>query len=99
MVKAVRQWFTAPENPNWLPVFDNFDDLESFDIDDYIPPCGHGTVIITSRRPECIKQGRRGFEVNQMQPGEGIKVLVKSAVLKYEDLTPDGKRHMNLFTL
>ena len=51
----------------------------------------HGTVIITSRRPECIKQGRRGFEVYQMQPNEGIKVLMGSAVRKYEDTTLDGK--------
>ena len=99
VVKAVRQWFTASENANWLLVFDNLDDLESFDIDDYIPPCGHGTVIITSRRPECIKQGRRGFEVNQMQPSEGIKVLMASAVLKYEDATLDGKSYHNPLTL
>ena len=91
VVESVRQWFIALGNTNWLLIFDNFDDLQSFDIDDYIPSCGHGTVIITSRRPECIKQGRRGFEVSQMQPSEGIKVLMTSAVLKYEDATPDGK--------
>ena len=91
VVKAVKKWFTASENANWLLVFDNLYDLESFDFDDYIPPCGHGTVIITSRRPECIKQGRRGFEVYQMQPGEGMEVLMASAVMKYEDATTDGK--------
>ena len=91
VVEAVRQWFTALENTNWLLVFDNLDDLESFDIDDYIPSCSHGTIIITSRRPECIKRGRGGLEVYHMQPSEGIKVLLTSAVLKYEDLTPDGK--------
>ena len=77
----------------------NHDDLQAFDIDDYIPSCGHGTVIITSRRPECIKQGRRGFEVNQMQPSEGIKVLMASAGLRYEDATPDGKSYDNLLIL
>ena len=91
VVEAVRQWFTALENTNWLLVLDNLDDLQSFDIDDYIPSCGHGTVIITSRRPECIKQGRRGFEVSQMNPSESMKVLMASAVLNYEDVTPDGK--------
>ena len=80
-----------PGNTNWLLVIDNLDDLQSFDIYNYIPSCGHGTVIITSRRLECIKQGRRGLEVYQMQLSEGIKVLITSAVLKYEDLTPDGK--------
>ena len=90
VVKAVRHWFAAPENTKWLLVFDNLDDLQSFDIDDYIPSCDHGTVIITSRRPECIKQGCRGFEVYQMQPSEGIRLLMASAGLKYEDVTPDG---------
>ena len=90
-MEAVKQWFTALENTNWLLVLDNLDDLQSFDIEDYIPSCSHGTVIITSWRPECIKQGRRGFEIYQMQPSEGIKVLMASAVRKYEDVTPDGK--------
>ena len=91
VIEAVKQWFTTPGNGNWLLIFDNLDDLQSFDIDDYIPSCGHGTVIITSRRPECIKQGHRGFEVDQMQPSEGMKLLMTSAVLRYEDVTPDGK--------
>ena len=83
VVEAVREWFTAPENTKWLLVFDNLDDLQSFDIDDYIPSCGHGAVIITSRRPKCIKQGRRGFEVYQIQPSEDMKVLLTSAVQQY----------------
>ena len=82
IVEVVRQWFTAPVNTNWLLLFDNLDDLQSFNIDNYIPSCGHGTVIITSRRPGCIIQ---------MQPSEGIKVLMGSAVRKYEDTTLDGK--------
>ena len=32
VVETVRQWFTAPENTNSLLIFDNLDDLESFDM-------------------------------------------------------------------
>jgi len=62
IVSAVRQWFAAKGNMKWLLVIDNCDDLDSFDLSDYIPPCRHGTVIITSRRSDCVRR-RRGVEV------------------------------------
>ena len=67
VVDAVKRWFALPENSNWLLVFDNLDDPDSVDIGEYIPAGNHGTVIITSRRRD-VKQGRRGFELPQMQP-------------------------------
>ena len=75
----------------WLLVIDNLDDLESFDLGDYIPPCCHGTVIITSRRPDCVLR-RRGIGVMQMQDREAEILLVQSANRKFENLTPDGKK-------
>jgi len=54
VVGAVKQWFSAPGNTNWLLVFDNLDDPDLVNIEEYIPFCNHGTVIITSRRWECI---------------------------------------------
>ncbi|KAF8461694.1 hypothetical protein BDZ91DRAFT_369807 [Kalaharituber pfeilii] len=80
IVGAVKDWLTAKGNTKWLLVFDNVDDLESFDINDYIPSTPHGTVIITSRRPESI-QGRRGLEVQQMTNSEAEELLLKSAKL------------------
>jgi len=90
-IGAVKQWFAAKENIKWLLVIDNLDDLDSFDLRDYIPQCCHGTVIITSRRPDCVWR-RRGVEVLQMQDGEAENLLVKSANARFENLTPDGKR-------
>jgi len=80
-----------PENTNWLLVFDNLDDPDLVDIGEYILACNHGTVIITSRR--CgIQQGRRGFEVQQMQPTEGIELLLAaSAMPKSKDLVSCGE--------
>jgi len=90
-IGAVKQWFAAKVNIKWLLVIDNLDDLESFDLSDYIPQCCHGTVIITSRRPDCVRR-RKGIEVLQMQDGEAENLLVKSANAKFENLAPDGKR-------
>jgi len=94
VVDAVKRWFSAPENTNWLLVFDNLDDLDLVDIEEYIPSCNHGTVIITSRRRESIQQGRRGFEVQQMHPTEAIELLLSScSISKSEDLVPIGKKN------
>ena len=88
---AVKEWFALPENSNWLLVFDNLDDPDSVDIDKYIPACNHGTVIITSRRRD-LQQGRRGFEVNQMQSMEAIQLLLTACIMpKFQDLVPSGK--------
>ncbi|RPB27891.1 hypothetical protein L211DRAFT_472359, partial [Terfezia boudieri ATCC MYA-4762] len=89
VVDSVKRYFSAPGNTDWLLVFDNLDDLDLVDIDEYIPSCNHGTVIITSRRRESIQQGRRGFEVQQMHPTEAIQLLLSScSIPKFEDLVP-----------
>jgi len=92
VVSAVKQWFSAPGNTNWLLVFDNLDDPDLVDIEEYIPLCNHGTVIITSRRRECIQQGRRGLEVQQMHHMESIQLLLSTySIPKFEDLVPLGR--------
>ncbi|KAF8436972.1 P-loop containing nucleoside triphosphate hydrolase protein [Kalaharituber pfeilii] len=91
VIKAVKKWLTAKQNNKWLLVFDNLDDLESFDINDYIPSCDFGTIIITSRRRESI-QGRRGLEVHQMQNNEAEKLLLTSAKLDLEKLAPEERK-------
>ena len=98
VVDAVKRWFSVPGNTNWLLVFDNLDDLDLVDIEEYIPSCNHGTVIITSRRRESIQQGRRGFEVQQMHPTEAIELLLSScSISKSEDLVPIGKKHIAFY--
>jgi len=92
VVSAVRQWFSAAGNTNWLLVFDNLDDPDLVDIEEYIPLCNHGMVIITSRRRECIQQGRRGLEVQQMHHMESIQLLLSAcSIPKLEDLVPLGR--------
>ncbi|KAF8446560.1 P-loop containing nucleoside triphosphate hydrolase protein [Kalaharituber pfeilii] len=91
VIKAVKKWLTAKQNNKWLLVFDNLDDLESFDINDYIPSCDFGTIIITSRRRESI-QGRRGLEVYQMQNKEAEKLLLTSARVDLEKLAPEERK-------
>jgi len=92
VVSAVKQWFSASGNTNWLLVFDNLDDPDLVNIEEYIPLCNHGTVIITSRRRECIQQGRRGLEVQEMHHMESIQLLLSAcSIPEFEDLAPLGR--------
>ena len=98
VVSAVKQWFSALGNTNWLLVLDNLDDPDLVVIEEYIPSCNHGTVIITSRRRECIQQGRRGLEVQQMHHMESIQLLLSACTIpKFEDLLPLGRFNPPLF--
>lgn len=79
---AVKGWFCKQENTGWLLVFDNVDDLESFKISLFIPTCDHGTVIMTSRRPECVDLGAgSGIPVEEMEEADGIELLLKCTKL------------------
>jgi len=94
VIDAVKRWFTGKSNSKWLLVLDNLDDLESFKLNDYIPSCVHGTVIITSRRPESAQGGRRGFEIQEMQEYEAKSLLLKSAKRSLETGETAGRRHI-----
>lgn len=90
MVQVVKRWFTREGNRGWLLVFDNVDDLESFDIGSFIPSPVHGTVIMTSRRRECARFGT-GIVVEEMLESEAVLLLLKTAQLGYDPASPDGK--------
>jgi hypothetical protein len=59
MVQQMRQWFSRPDNNGWLVLYDNYDDplvpgittTTSYDIRDYFPYRGHGSILITTRSP------------------------------------------------
>lgn len=92
IVEGMKQWFSRPENPNWLLVFDNVDDLESFNISSFIPNI-QGTIIMTSRRPECASLGK-GLEVGEMLEKEGLALLIKSA-RKVDQLNSEGRSNQS----
>jgi hypothetical protein len=62
MVQQVRQWFSRPDNDGWLVLYDNYDNplvpgmtsTTSYDIRDYFPYRGHGSILITTRSPRLV---------------------------------------------
>jgi hypothetical protein len=77
IVSACLQWLDREDNTDWLLVFDNVDDLESFHVSNFFPKKKQGSIIVTSRRPECSRLGE-GQRVETMELQESISLLSKS---------------------
>jgi hypothetical protein len=74
IVAVVKGWFA--ERGDYLVVFDNYDDLELFDIRDFMP-IGSGSIIITSRRPESRDLGTNAFELGEMDEDSSVELFKK----------------------
>ncbi|KAJ7712796.1 P-loop containing nucleoside triphosphate hydrolase protein [Mycena metata] len=73
-------WLTSKVE-EWLLLFDNADD-PSINLNDYIPQCNHGNIIITSRNPEmCVYAGSNSL-VSDMEEEDAVTLLLKSALQK-----------------
>ncbi|EPS39001.1 hypothetical protein H072_7246 [Dactylellina haptotyla CBS 200.50] len=75
---AVLHWLQLPENNKWLLIFDNADDLETFDLQYYLPSHG-GAILITSRKP-------MGYYIAEQAVIEGLDQ--ESAVKMISSLVP-----------
>ena len=54
VVKQVHRWLSDTHNTRWLLIFDNYDDPDEFQLDAYYPATSHGSIVITSRRPDRV---------------------------------------------
>ncbi|KAJ7754777.1 P-loop containing nucleoside triphosphate hydrolase protein [Mycena metata] len=71
-------WLTSKVE-EWLLFFDNADD-PAINLNDYIPQCNHGNIIITSRNPGmCIYAGSNSL-VSDMEEEDAVTLLLKSAL-------------------
>ena len=90
VVEAVKSWLAAPQNADWLVIFDNVDDLDSFDIGEFLPTTvANGKILITTRRRECTRFGT-GLELKVMVELENIELLRRSCQRK-QAFTSQGK--------
>ena len=69
----------------WLLILDNADD-PLLDISRFFPVGNRGTIIITSRNPDCRSHATVGSrELHEMESGEAITILLRSGGLHSED--------------
>jgi len=90
VVEAVKGWFSMPGNTGWLLIFDNVDDLDSFNIGEFFPTAAeNGKILITTRRRECTRFGEE-LELDVLQERESIKLFQRSCQHK-QPYTGQGK--------
>ncbi|KAJ7694720.1 P-loop containing nucleoside triphosphate hydrolase protein [Mycena metata] len=73
-------WLTSKVE-EWLLLFDNADD-PSINLNDYIPQCNHGNIIITSRNPGLCVYAESYSLVSDMEEEDAVTLLLKSASQK-----------------
>ncbi|KAJ7742628.1 hypothetical protein B0H16DRAFT_1022404 [Mycena metata] len=73
-------WLTSKVE-QWLLFFDNADD-PGINLNDYIPQCNHGNIIITSRNPGMCIYAESHSPVLDMQEEDAVVLLLKSALQK-----------------
>src|SRR5579871_3914588 len=75
---ALFHWLQLPGNCKWLLIFDNADNLETFDVQGYFPNHGGGKILITSRRPE-FSQKAEQLWLDGLDRESAIKLLLRLA--------------------
>ena len=90
IIDAAKRWLEQQGNNQWLMICDNVDDLESFDISEFFPVSAHRKVLITSRRPECVRFGG-GLTLDRMGQGESLDLFTRSLGKHLDTLEAEGK--------
>ena len=78
--EVIIDWLNKPQNNHWLLVFDNVDDIESFDVREFFPYASQGNIIITTRIREAARYGA-GLVVEELSGHDAVKLLLRSSKL------------------
>ena len=82
---VVKRWLSnVPET--WLMIFDNADDPD-LDLSRYFPVGARGTVLITTRNPECRHHAppMSSWELGRMQVDEATTLILKTSGIDLSD--------------
>jgi len=74
----IKAWLARDTNRDWLLVIDNVEDLDGkLQIQQLLPQCHHGTVIITTTRSNLVSVLRgHGIEVGKVDDTAGVSILL-----------------------
>ena len=80
---AVKRWLSGEENPDWLLIFDNADNLDSVQVRKYFPMTLWGHIVLTSRDQAAIGSvAKQGYLLEPLEADEAIEVLLEKAGIK-----------------
>lgn len=86
VVDAVKDWLSLMENTKWLLIFDNYDkprsacthEKNSVNIHQFLPPCDHGSVIVTTRSSQVSIGEHHKIETLQSTE-DGLEILSRTS--------------------
>ncbi|KAL7267442.1 hypothetical protein RUND412_009974 [Rhizina undulata] len=81
-IGTVQTWLAAEENRGWLLLVDNHDKAEVEELEELIPTCDWGSVLVTTRCPTLNTFGEL-VEAEKIGAEAGLELLLKSLV-KYK---------------
>ena len=80
LVHELLRWLSRENTTKWLLVFDNVDDLDNLDLATFFPKAPWGNVLITSRREQAARFGRK-ITIDVMELDEAVKLLHRCSQL------------------
>jgi hypothetical protein len=86
-VDIVKHWLSEEFDRPWLLLIDNYDEPKPVDITALLPTRDFGHLIITSRVHNAMRGSHR-IPVEELEEGEAVELLFKSAGRDYPSGTP-----------
>jgi tetratricopeptide (TPR) repeat protein len=81
-VRVCLRWLSLSSNRHWLLIFDNVDrdykdkgDSQAYDLEKYLPPADHGSILVTSRLADL----QRGIKVGTVDAEQARAMLENNA--------------------
>lgn len=91
VVEAVKLWLSADGNNRWLAIYDNYNDVDSFTLQEYLPKTRSGTNLITTRRRDLFWIGGTPKEVPYFSEDESLELLLQRLQKPLGSLEVDGE--------
>ncbi|KAJ7484121.1 hypothetical protein FB451DRAFT_1363721 [Mycena latifolia] len=85
--KDALQWLRS-KHDEWLLFFDNADDPK-INLNNYLPQCSHGNILITSRNPGLCVYASSHCVVSDMEEEDAVDLLLTSAAQDITDYNKD----------
>ncbi|GES64465.1 ankyrin repeat-domain-containing protein 50 [Aspergillus terreus] len=87
-IRALKSWLRKKSNRGWLIVFDNYDNIEEFNIEEYFPNADHSRILITSRRPDLQRTVGKALDISGLDDGSALQLLLSGNTMYKAEDTP-----------
>ncbi|KAF8246979.1 hypothetical protein K440DRAFT_661715 [Wilcoxina mikolae CBS 423.85] len=88
LISALSRWFKRLDNPRWLIILDNVDDIKHFDKRLLLQGCPHGAFIIVTRRQD-LARPFPAVLVSEMPDDDSLMLFRKATNLNISAIQKD----------